>query len=138
MMVFFRTRLVKILIWQKFLQTWESNFTAVMKYLDLISSLSKLKRVTCKFTKNRTLSQLFFKEFHCKCRTSILKNASWWLLLRATLFWKYAWTGAFQRQLQSIFILKIRYYKHFTFLTSTSCSRGTNFYGFSLRFQWKV
>ena len=94
---------------------------ALMKYLNLISSSSKLKSVTCKFTKSCILSQLFFKEFHYKCRTSISKNASWWLLLRATLFWKYYWTTAFQRQLQSIFILKILDYKYFTFLTLTSC-----------------
>ena len=49
---------------------------ALMKYLHLISSGSKLKSVTCKFTKGCTLSQLFFKEFHYKCRTLISKNAS--------------------------------------------------------------
>ena len=76
---------------------------ALMKYLNLISSGSKLKTVTCKFTKGCTLSELFFKEFHYKCRTLILKNASWWLLLRATLFWKYYWTTAFQRQLHIYF-----------------------------------
>ena len=105
---------------------------ALMKYLNLISSGSKLKSVTCKFTKSCILSQLLFKEFHYKCRTSISKNTSWWLLLRATLFWKYYWTTAFQRQLQSIFILKSLDYKYFTFLTLTSCWRGTNFYGFFL------
>ena len=31
------------------------------------------------------------------------KNASWWLLLGATLFWKYYWTTAFQRQLPIYF-----------------------------------
>ena len=61
------------------------------------------------------------RNFHYKCRTAILKNASWWLLLRATLFWKYSWMAAFQGQLQSIFILKILDYKYFTFLTLTSC-----------------
>ena len=103
-----------------------------MKYLNLSSSGSKLENVTCKFTKNRSPSHLLFKEFHYKCRTAILKNASWWLLLRATLFWKYSWTAAFQRQLQSIFILKILNYKYLTFLTLTSCKRRTNFYGFFL------
>ena len=77
-----------------------------MKYLNLSSSGSKLESVTCKFTKNRSPSQLLFKEFHYKCRTAILKNVSWWLLLRTTSFWKYLWMAAFQRQLQSIFILK--------------------------------
>ena len=49
---------------------------AVMKCLNLSSSGSKIESVTCKFTKNRTPLQLFFKEFHYKCRTGILKNAS--------------------------------------------------------------
>ena len=80
---------------------------AVMKYLNLVSSRSKLKSVTCKFIKYLTPSQLFFKEFHYKCRAAKLGNASWWLLLRTTLFWEYSWTAAFQRQLQVIFILKI-------------------------------
>ena len=93
---------------------------AVMKYLNLSSSGSKFESVTCKFIKNRIPSQLFFKEFHYKCRTGILKNASWWLLLRTTLFWN-SWMAAFQRQLQSIFILEILDYKYFTFLTLTSC-----------------
>ena len=86
----------------------------VQHYLNLInlsSSSSKLESITCKFTKNRTPS------IHCKCRTAILKNASWWLLLRTTLFWKYSWTATFQRQLQSIFILKFLDYTYFTFLT---------------------
>ena len=48
----------------------------VMKYLNLSSSGSMLESVTCKFTRIRTLSKLFFKEFHYKCRTAILKNAS--------------------------------------------------------------
>ena len=77
---------------------------ASMKYLNLISSGSKLKSVTSKLPKGCTLSQLFFKNFHYKCRTLISKNASWWLLLlRATLFWKYYWTTAFQRQLHIYF-----------------------------------
>ena len=49
---------------------------AVMKCLNLSSSGSKIESVTCKFTKNRTPSQLFFKEFHYICRTGILKNAT--------------------------------------------------------------
>ena len=36
----------------------------------------KLESVTCKFAKNRSPSQLLFKEFHYKCGTAILKNAS--------------------------------------------------------------
>ena len=71
-----------------------------MKYLNFRSSGSKLESVTCKFTKNHTPSQYFFKQFHYKCRTAILKIASWWLFLRTTLFWKYCLIAASQRQLQ--------------------------------------
>ena len=48
---------------------------AVMKYLNLSRGGSKLESVKCKFTKNRTPSQLFFKEFYYKCTPTILKNA---------------------------------------------------------------
>ena len=68
---------------------------------------SKLESVTCKFTKNCTSSQVFFKEFHHRCRTAILKNASWWLLLRTNLFWKHSCTAASQRRRKHIFILEI-------------------------------
>ena len=101
-----------------------------MKHLNYCSSGSKMESVTCKFTKNCTPSQYFFKEFHYKCRTVMLKNASWWLLLRAALFWKYCWMAASQGQLQRyIYLLS---YTYFTFLTVTSWKRGTNFYGFLL------
>ena len=73
---------------------------AVMKYLNFHSSASKLKKITCKFTKTRTPSEVVFEEFHCKCRTAILKNASRWLLLGTTLFSKYSSMAASQRQLQ--------------------------------------
>ena len=76
----------------------------VMKYLDFRSSGSKLESVTCKFTKNSTPSQEFFEEFHYKCRTAILKNASRWLLLEIALFWKYPWMAASQRQLLQRYI----------------------------------
>ena len=69
-------------------------------YLNFRSSASKLETITCKFTKSRTLSEVFFEEFHYKCRTAILKNASRWLLLGTTLFSKYFSMAAFQRQLQ--------------------------------------
>ena len=85
----------------------KSSCSALIKAVLKHQQWFKVESVTCKFTKNRTPSQLFFKEFHYKCRTAILKNAFWWLLLRATLFWKYSWMADFQRQLQSIFILKI-------------------------------
>ena len=73
---------------------------AVMKYLNFRSSASKLETITCKFTKSRTLSEVFFEEFDYKRRTAILKNASRWLLLGTTLFSKYSSMVAFQRQLQ--------------------------------------
>ena len=73
---------------------------AVMEYLNFHNSASKLETITCKFTKSRTLSEVFFEEFHYKCRTAILKNASRWLLLGTTLFSKYSSMAAFQRQLQ--------------------------------------
>ena len=91
---------------------------------------SKLESITCKFTKSRTPSEVVFEEFHYKCRTAILKNASRWLLLGTTLFLKYSSMTASQRQLQSIFILEILGYTCFTFLTLTSCYRGMNFYIF--------
>ena len=69
-------------------------------YLNFRSSASKLETITCKFTKSRTLSEVFFEEFHYKCRTAILKNASRWLGLGTTLFLKYPSMAAFQRQLQ--------------------------------------
>ena len=72
----------------------------VMKYLNFRSNGSKLESVSCKFTKNRTPSQYFFGELHHRCWTAILKIASWWLLLGTTLFWKYCWMAASQRQLQ--------------------------------------
>ena len=40
------------------------------------------------FTKNCTPLQLSFKEFNCRCRTTLLKYASRWLLLRATIIFK--------------------------------------------------
>ena len=78
------------------LQKQRATINAVMKYL----SASKLESITCKFTKSRTPSEVVFEEFHYKCRTAILKNASRWLLLGTTLFSKYSSMAAFQRQLQ--------------------------------------
>ena len=92
-----------------FRNTWEcySIFDQhVMKYFNFRSSGSKLESVTWKFTKNRKPSQVFFKEFHHKCRTEILKNAFWWLLLWTTLFWKFSWMAASQRQLQRYIYLR--------------------------------
>ena len=45
-----------------------------------------------------------FQRSHHKCRTvrtAILKNASWWLLLKVNLFWKHSCMAASQRQLQT-------------------------------------
>ena len=94
---------------------------AVMKYLNFRSSGSKLESITCKFTKNCTPSPKIFQEFHYKCRTAILKNASWWLLLMTFLFWKYSWMAASQSQLQRYIYLEILSYTYFTFLTVVSC-----------------
>ena len=71
-----------------------------MKYLNFRSRASRLESITCKFTKSHTPSEVFSEEFHYKCRTAILKNASRWLLLRTTLFSKYSSMAASQRQLQ--------------------------------------
>ena len=68
--------------------------------------------VIWKFTKNCTPSQVFFKEFHYSCRTAILKNVSWWLLLRAILFWEYSCMAASQKQLQ----MYIHFRNSYTFL----------------------
>ena len=70
---------------------------AVTKYLNFCSSASKLESITCKFTKSRTPPEVFFEEFHYKCRTAILKNASRWLLLGTTLFSKYSSVAASQK-----------------------------------------
>ena len=55
-----------------------TSINAVMKYLNFRRSTSKLESITCKFTntKSRTPSEVVFEEFHYKCRTTILKNAS--------------------------------------------------------------
>ena len=58
----------------------------VMKYLHFRISGSKLESITCKFHKNRTPSQVFFKEFHHKCRPAKLKNVTWCLLLKKLYF----------------------------------------------------
>ena len=92
-----------------FRNTWESYSMFdqhVMKYLNFRSSGSKLESVTWKFTKNRNPSQVFFKEFRYKCRTEILKNAFWWLLLGTTLIRKFSWMAASQRQLQRYIYLR--------------------------------
>ena len=73
---------------------------AVMKHLNFRSSAAKLESIKCKFIKSNTPSAVFFEEFHCKCGTAILKNASRWLLLGTTFFSKYSSMAAFQRQLQ--------------------------------------
>ena len=86
-----------------FRNTWECYLIFnqhVMKCLNFRSGGSKLESVTWKFTKNRNPSQVFFKEFRYNCRTEILKNTFWWLLLGTTLFWKFSWMAASQGQLQ--------------------------------------
>ena len=79
---------------------------AVMKYLNFRSSASKLESITCKFTKSRTPSEVVFEEFHYKCRTAILKNASRWLVVGTTLFSKYSPMAASQRLLQRYIYLR--------------------------------
>ena len=71
-----------------------------MKHLNFHSSASGLENITCKFTKSRNPSEVVFEEFHYKCRTVILKNASRWLLLGTNLFSKYSSMAASERQLQ--------------------------------------
>ena len=66
---------------------------AVMKY-SFSAAGFKVRERCCKFIKNCTPSQVFFKEFYHGCRTAILKNASWWLLLRTNLFWKHSCMAA--------------------------------------------
>ena len=61
---------------------------------------SKLESIIFKFTKSHTPPEVVFENFHCKCRTAILKNASRWLLLGTTLFSKYSSMAASQSQLQ--------------------------------------
>ena len=56
-----------------------------MKHRFFYNSGSKLERVKWKFTKICTPSQLFLNEFYHRCRRAILKNISWWLLLRTNV-----------------------------------------------------
>ena len=94
---------------------------AVMKYSNFRSSASKLESITCKFTKSRTPSEVFFEEFNYKCRAAILKNASRWLLLGTTLFSKYSSMAASQRHLQRyIYSRNSRLHHSHTFYMSHS------------------
>ena len=77
-----------------------SLINAVLKYLNFRSSSSKLESIIFKFTKSHTPPEVVFENFHCKCRTATLKNASRWLLLGTTLFSKYSSMAASQSQLQ--------------------------------------
>ena len=54
-----------------------SLINTVMKYLNFHSNGSTSESVTWHFTKNRTPSQVFFKEFYCKRRRSktVLKDS---------------------------------------------------------------
>ena len=93
----------------------------VMKYLNFWSSGPKLKSIP---------SQVLFEGFHYNCRRAILKNASRWLLLGSTLFYRYSGIAASQRQLQRYIYLgnsrlHIFYISYFGVML-----RGTNFYGF--------
>ena len=101
-----------------------------MKYLNFCSSASKLESISCKFTKSYTLSQVFFQEFHYKCRTAILKNASRCCFWRQLYFRKIPQWLLLKDSCKDIFILEILGYTCFTFLTLTSCYRGMNFYIF--------
>ena len=91
---------------------------AVMKYLNHCRSGSELESVTCKFTKNCTLSQVSFEEFHYKRGTAIFKNSSRWLLPDTTLFWNYPEWLLLKDSCKDIFNLEII---EITFLTPTSC-----------------
>ena len=94
---------------------------AVRKYLNFHSNSSKLVSLTCKLTECHNPSQVFFEEFHYKCRTVILKNASRWLLLATILFSKYSSMAATQRQLQRYIYFRNSGLHIITFLTLTSC-----------------
>ena len=83
--VFYKSSLSTLMLWWNI---W--TFAAGLKVGDHYS----------KITKSCTPLKLFFEEFHYKCRTATLKNASRWLLLGTTLFSKYSSMAAFQRQLQ--------------------------------------
>ena len=118
---------------RSFLEVFYKNsfstlINAVTKYLNFCSSGSKLESITCKFTESRAPSEVFFEEFHYKCKTAIMKmyqddcfwgqlyfrNIPLWLLLKDSC--------------KDIFILEILGYTYFTFLTLASYERGTNFY----------
>ena len=55
-----------------------------MKNIAFPQQGSNFESVTCKFSKNCTTSQVFFKEFLHRHRTAILKNVSWSLLLKGS------------------------------------------------------
>ena len=78
-----------------------------MKYLNFCSSASKLESISCKFTKSYTLSQVFFQEFHYKCRTAILKNASRCCFWRQLHFRKIPQWLLLKDSCKDIFILEI-------------------------------
>ena len=103
-----------------------------MKYLNLSSSGSKLEsgsKLVQSLLKIALRHSYFSKNFTV---TATLKNASWWLLLRTALFWKYSWMAAFQRQLQSIFILKFLNYTYLYFLLWRHVKEGRIFADFFL------
>ena len=75
---------------------------AVMKY-SFSAAVVQSWRV---FHENCTPSQAFFKKFHYSCRTGILRNVSWLLLLRANLFLKHSCMAASQKQPQTHFVLE--------------------------------
>ena len=92
-----------------------------MKYLNFRSRASKLESITCTFTKSHTPSEVFSEEFSedgCFWGQLYFRNTPQWLLLKDSC--------------KDIFILEILGYTCFTFLTLTSCQRGTNFYEYFL------
>ena len=96
---------------------YKSSCSALInaEYINFCSSGSKLESITYKFTKIVLCHSNFSKNFTFKCRTAILKNASWWLLLMATLFRKISWMAALGNSWKEILS-----YTNFTFLTLTS------------------
>ena len=112
---------------------------SVMKYLNFLSSASKVESITCKFTKSRNSSEVFFEEFDYKCRTAILKNASRWLLLQTTSFSKYSWMAASQRQLQiDIYFRNSRWHMFYISYPDVMLKRNEFLYFSKWRFWRKV
>ena len=92
-----------------------ASINAVIKYSFSAAVAQSWRVLHANLLKLHSITGIFHRVHH-KCRTAILKNASWWLLLRTNLFWKHSCMAASQRQLHRYIHLR-NCYTYFTFLT---------------------